>query len=375
MAENAALEATLAPGSPGGCDRLARQSPEPLLSLLRIPSSAKNGIKAVSVIRLAALAIAFTAVSYVAQICFAAFAALQDGIVPDWRILQLDPLAWADIKLLVPLGPVLALELCLVGWQASSIRRLTSLRSESVMTDWAFLLLLGSGLYGILIAAAGFGFYAHGLQAAAHLQLWKFLSAQPLWLTVPALYLGRSFSSYWLHRLQHSHWLWPLHKTHHAAREFTVLNYLRGHPIELAWQTLVQTMLFSAIGFSVEAIAWYLLLNTGQQFLTHSNATQLMPLERLGLVTAAGHRIHHGIEPRYHNRNFGELLNIWDRLFGTYLPPSPELLLIPIGVEDDLQAYNNPLLPIALCKQAFGWLHIVGARIPRVAAFQNRALS
>ncbi len=322
--------------------------------------SGKN--KATNVIRLAALAAAFTFASYVTQVCFAAFSALQAGVTPNLRILQLDPLAWADIRSLAPLVPVLVLELCLVGWEASSIRRLTALRSESVMTDWAFLLLLGSGLYGLLIMIAGFGLYTRGVQTAAHFEAWKFFSAQPLWIAVPALYLGRSFSSYWLHRLQHSHWLWPLHKTHHAAREFTVLNYLRGHPIELAWQTLVQMMLFSAIGFSVEAITWYLLINAGQQFLTHSNATQLMPLERFGLVTAAGHRIHHGIEPRYHNRNFGELLNIWDRLFGTYLPPTRELLRIPIGVEENLQTYNNPLLPIALCVQASDWLHIFGAR-------------
>jgi sterol desaturase/sphingolipid hydroxylase (fatty acid hydroxylase superfamily) len=121
-------------------------------------------------------------------------------------------------------------------------------------------------------------------------------------------------------------------------------------------------VLFASIGFSVDAITWYLLLNTGQQFLSHSNATQLLPLERLGLVTAAGHRIHHGIEPRYHNSNFGELLNIWDRLFGTYIPPTQHLLQIPIGVEDDQQRYNDPLLPMALCLQAAGWLRMIGAR-------------
>jgi hypothetical protein len=72
----------------------------------------------------------------------------------------------------------------------------------------------------------------------------------------------------------------------------------------------------------LEAIAWYLLLNTGQQFLTHSDATQ----------------------------------------------PSPELLLIPTGVEDNLQSYNNPLFPIALCMQASSRLRVVGARTSRVAA-------
>ena len=317
-------------------------------------------------IRLVALLAAFIVMSYVAQICFAVLSAWRAGTIPDWRVWQVDPLAWPDIRLLAPLVPVLVLELCLVGWQASSIRRLVSLRSESVMTDWAFLLLLVSGLYGLLIMVAGVGLYTRGLEAAAHWRGFEFISGQPLWLAVPALYLGRSFSSYWLHRLQHSRWLWPLHKTHHAAREFTTLNYLRGHPIELAWQTLVQTMLFASLGFSVDAIAWYMVLNTGQQFLTHSNATQLLPLERIGLVTAAGHRIHHGIEPRYHNQNFGELLNIWDRLFGTYLPPTQHLLQIPIGVEDDLQRYNNPSLPMALCMQAVGWLRVVGtgAKLP-----------
>lgn len=55
--------------------------------------------------------------------------------------------------------------------------------------------------------------------------------------------------------------------------------------------------------------------------------------------------------------------------------PIRELLLIPIGVEDSLQSYNNPVLPIALCMQASSWLRVVGARTSRVAALQNRVMS
>src|ERR1700722_18400953 len=139
-------------------------------------------------IRLAALLAAFVVMSYVAQICFAVLSAWRAGTMPDWRVLQIDPLAWPDIRLLAPLVPVLVLELCLVGWQASSIRRLVSLRSESVMTDWAFLLLLVSGLYGLLVMVAGVGLYTRGIEAAAHWHGFEFLSDQPLWVAVPVLY-------------------------------------------------------------------------------------------------------------------------------------------------------------------------------------------
>ncbi|MFY9696552.1 MAG: hypothetical protein WAK35_22710 [Xanthobacteraceae bacterium] len=55
--------------------------------------------------------------------------------------------------------------------------------------------------------------------------------------------------------------------------------------------------------------------------------------------------------------------------------PTREFLLIPIGVEDGPQSYNDPVLPIALCMRASSWLRFVGARTSRISALQNRVMS
>jgi sterol desaturase/sphingolipid hydroxylase (fatty acid hydroxylase superfamily) len=93
-----------------------------------------------------------------------------------------------------------------------------------------------------------------------------------------------------------------------------------------------------------------------QQFINHSNAYGLAPLETLGLVTPAGHRVHHGNEERFYNRNFGELLNVWDRLFGTYRPPPGDPREIVLGVDEMHVPYNTNNIARALWPQALDWL-------------------
>jgi sterol desaturase/sphingolipid hydroxylase (fatty acid hydroxylase superfamily) len=249
----------------------------------------------------------------------------------------------------------------MVGWRDSSFRRLFIAPDPSARADWGFLLLLVTGLYGGLSALSGFALFHY---AGSGVFGWKGLvlfEAWPLWGVVAALYLWRSFFSYWLHRLEHTRWLWPLHKTHHAAREFTTLNYLRSHPIELGWQAFAHAIFLSALGFTAESIAVFEIVVNAQQFINHSNAYALAPLEKLGIVTPAGHRVHHGLDERYYNCNFGELLNVWDHLFGTYMPPPSDPRRILLGVDETRVAYNTDNIAQALWPQALDWLTTLNA--------------
>jgi sterol desaturase/sphingolipid hydroxylase (fatty acid hydroxylase superfamily) len=307
-------------------------------------------------LRLFALAVSFAIASYVLQLGMNVAAALSAHAPLRTQMLWFDPFDLPDLGSLyvAPVVVIVGFEWMLVGWSASSVRRLTCGPSISAMTDWAFVLLMATGLYAVLITLSGLGLYYYlgdcfGWPSLHMFQSW------PLWAAILAVYVCRSFVNYWLHRVQHSRWLWPLHKTHHAAREFTSVNYLRGHPIEIAWQNFVYTFVMSAMGFPADAIVAFEVIANMQQLLSHSNATTLAPLERLGFVTAAGHRVHHGIEERFHNRNFGELLNIWDRLFGTYHAPTRDVHLLAIGVEEHEVPFNTDRPLHALWAQMIAW--------------------
>jgi sterol desaturase/sphingolipid hydroxylase (fatty acid hydroxylase superfamily) len=307
-------------------------------------------------LRLLVLATSFIIASYVLQLGMNVASTLSAREPLHLRMLWFDPFDLQDLGRFyaAPVLAIIGLELILVGWTDSSLRRLVCAPSVSAMTDWAFVLLMASGLYAVLITLSGLGLYYYVGDVFGWPSLQLFAD-WPLWAALPAVYVCRSFVNYWLHRLQHSRWLWPLHKTHHAAREFTSVNYLRAHPIEVAWQNFAYTFVLTAIGFPADAIVAFEVIANIQQLLSHSNATVLAPLERLGFVTAAGHRVHHGIEDRFHNRNFGELFNIWDRLFGTYHAPSGDVHLLAIGVEEREVAYNTERLLPALWAQVTGW--------------------
>ena len=308
----------------------------------------------------------FLAASYICQVAFGGVTQLANGMPLGIDLLLFDPLDWFSMKVMVPICAIIVvLEFLLVGWRESSFRRLFYAPDPSARADWAFLLLLVTGLYGALIALSGFALFHYTESVVFGWKGLTLFETWPPWAVVAALYLWRSFFSYWLHRLEHTRWLWPLHKTHHAAREFTTLNFLRSHPLELAWQTFVNAIFLSAFGFTAESITLFQVIVNTHQFINHSNAYGLAPLEKLGIVTPAGHRVHHGIAERFYNRNFGTELNVWDRLFGTYQPPPKDPRQIMLGVDEKRVAYNIDNIAQALWQQALDWLATIHTECAR----------
>jgi hypothetical protein len=138
----------------------------------------------------------FLAVSYLCQIALISVNELADQRPLTLGMLRTDPLDWPSIKLMVPLlGVVVLLEFMMVGWRASSFRRLFFVPDPSARADWAFLLLLVTGLYGALIALSGFALFHYADPAAYG---WKGLDLfrhWPLWAIIAALFIsGEAFS-------------------------------------------------------------------------------------------------------------------------------------------------------------------------------------
>lgn len=143
---------------------------------------------------------------------------------------------------------------------------------------------------------------------------------------IAALFIGQEFCYYWYHRCAHRvRWFWCNHSIHHspnqlnlsAAYRIGILGRLSGTPlffVPLVW-----------LGFPVRIVFAALTLNLLYQFWIHATW-----IPRLGwlegvLNTPSAHRVHHASNLEYLDANYGGVLLVFDRLFGTYRAERPEL--------------------------------------------------
>ena len=131
--------------------------------------------------------------------------------------------------------------------------------------------------------------------------------------------------------------LWRLHRMHHADVDLDVTTALRFHPIEIGLSMLYKVAWVLALGAApLGVVLFEVFLNSCAVF-NHANVDLPRRLEgilRLLLVTPDMHRVHHSVERREHDTNFGFNLSVWDRLFRTYTPePEKGHLGMTIGLE------------------------------------------
>lgn len=148
--------------------------------------------------------------------------------------------------------------------------------------------------------------------------------------------------------------LWRLHKVHHADMFVSSTTGLLHHPLEVVWMFTVMLALNVMLGVPLGAVLIYGALNAIQLVFTHANIRLPERLsDRLGLVlvTPDMHMVHHSTDMREGNSNFGSILSVWDRLFGTLvLVPRAELARMELGLPDlrsgqDLRAAPLMRLP------------------------------
>lgn len=257
----------------------------------------------------------------------------------------------------------LAVEAVLVGWPRSALRRLIVGRSASARSDLAHQALFLSGGLDALVRLFTLGTIAQVSSLTDGGIGLLPLDALPLAAALPAIWLAAGFVTYWEHRFLHSRWIWPLHKAHHSPTEFTLLNSFRVHPLQVALSGITNTLPLVLLGFAPEHIALFLAVTLAAPLYLHSHWTGTAWLERFGINTPAGHRLHHGVAEEHHDCNFGDLTNIWDKVFGTYLAPGADIDQVTIGVEALEGRHNtsNPFREIAL--QTVDWLQTLRAEV------------
>jgi sterol desaturase/sphingolipid hydroxylase (fatty acid hydroxylase superfamily) len=154
------------------------------------------------------------------------------------------------------------------------------------------------------------------------------------------LFIGQEFCYYWYHRAAHRvRWFWASHAVHHSPNQLTLAAAVR-----LGWTgKLTGTALFFTplmwLGFAPLAVFGVVALNLLYQFWVHATwIPKLGPLEWV-LNTPSHHRVHHASNPEYLDCNYGGVLIVFDRLFGTFVEERADIAP-RYGLTKPLHSYN-----------------------------------
>ena len=157
------------------------------------------------------------------------------------------------------------------------------------------------------------------------------------WWSWVLLLFAEDFCYYWFHRFHHESRLgWAAHVNHHSSRRFNLAVALRQ-----SWTTPFTGAVFwlplALLGFHPLAILTQQGISLIYQFWIHTQTIdRLGPLEKV-LNTPSHHRVHHGANPQYIDRNYGGIFIIWDRMFGSF---EPEAEPVRYGIVKQLDTYN-----------------------------------
>jgi sterol desaturase/sphingolipid hydroxylase (fatty acid hydroxylase superfamily) len=140
-----------------------------------------------------------------------------------------------------------------------------------------------------------------------------------------------------------------MHQVHHSSEEYNVTVASRGLVVDT---TLLSRPLFYALplfGVSPLQFLVVILATNVWGIAQHTRLVGKLPFFDWWFATPSNHRVHHGYNPEYIDRNYGEFLVVWDRLFGTYQHEGAEPTY---GVIQPVGSYNPWTIQVA----GFRWL-------------------
>ncbi|MEM9783268.1 MAG: sterol desaturase family protein [Pseudomonadota bacterium] len=138
------------------------------------------------------------------------------------------------------------------------------------------------------------------------------------WWSLALVVLLADITYYWEHRIAHEvRLLWTQHAVHHSSRDMNIVTGVRFGPLEGVWSLIAHVPL-ALMGFAPEAIIFATIFVLAYQTWLHTELIgKLGPLEWI-LNTPSHHRVHHGCDDKYLDTNYGGILIVWDRLWGTF---------------------------------------------------------
>lgn len=158
------------------------------------------------------------------------------------------------------------------------------------------------------------------------------------WMLIPC-YILLDFCSYWSHRISHhQRFWWATHVVHHSGENYNLTVSFR-----LSWIQHIKIIFFLPVALSGFHPLVFFVANQIAvlfQFWVHTEYIKKLPrgFEYI-FATPSNHRVHHGSQEQYINKNFGATFIIWDRMFGTYQPEEEKVIY---GLTHKLEKKGNP---------------------------------
>ena len=160
------------------------------------------------------------------------------------------------------------------------------------------------------------------------------------WWTFLPCYIIFDFCSYWAHRISHQQrFWWATHVVHHSSENYNLTVSFR-----LSWVQHLKLIFFlpvALIGF--HPVIFFIVNQIAVlfQFWVHTEyIRRLHPAIEFVFATPSNHRVHHGSQEKYINKNYGATFIIWDRMFGTYQKEEEQAIY---GLTHGLEEKANPL--------------------------------
>lgn len=170
-----------------------------------------------------------------------------------------------------------------------------------------------------------------------HLALTRLAAGWPVYLVS---FFALDFAGYWTHRLDHeNNFLWNSHIIHHSSEDFNLACALRQN-VSIIVRLFTFFLLPAALlGVPANVIAIVAPLHLFAQFWYHTQHIGKMGWLEYAIVTPSHHRVHHAFNPEYIDKNYGQILIIWDKLFGTFQEEMPDVPPV-YGITRPVQTWN-----------------------------------
>jgi len=151
------------------------------------------------------------------------------------------------------------------------------------------------------------------------------------------LLITQDFMFYWLHRVDHyCRLFWAVHVTHHSSEEFNLTVGFRSSVFQPLYR-FVYFIPLSLIGFDPFDVMFMYAATQIYGILIHTKTVGKLGVLEWVLSTPSHHRVHHGSNIKYLDKNMGMVFIIWDRLFGTFEEETEEVVF---GLTENIKSYN-----------------------------------
>lgn len=155
-----------------------------------------------------------------------------------------------------------------------------------------------------------------------------------------AALVGWDFVYYWNHRFMHEvRAMWAIHVPHHSSERYNLGTALR-QPVASAFGVWVPYGGLARLGVRPKLIEHSRAINLIYQFWIHTDIVRSMGRAEAVLNTPSHHRVHHGSNQRYLDRNHAGILIVWDRMFGTFQPELHEEDPVVYGLTKNVGSHN-----------------------------------